>query len=141
MNAPITDLSILLGSMEPVLHPGTYAFASVSNEETLASVRVVASIREPEGMSAVIAECDAVALNLPILLCAAWITLAVNSDLQAVGLTAAVATALTQAGISCNVIAGAWHDHLFVPVERAAEAMSVLKKLSAARATSTERMP
>ncbi len=61
---------------------------------------------------------------------AAWITLQVHSALEAVGLTAAVSHVLTGAGISANVIAGYTHDHVFVPVERADDAMSVLATLS-----------
>ena len=88
-----------------------------------------ASIREPEGLSVILAEEDAVDLRLPIAFIAAWITLAVNSDLAAVGLTAAFSTALGQAGISCNVVAGVHHDHLFVPVDQAQQAMAVLHAL------------
>jgi uncharacterized protein len=132
MNSPISDLGLLLRSMEPVLNPGTFAFVSVTDEETLESVCVIASIREPEGLSAVIAESEAVSLNLPILFRAAWITLKVNSDLQAVGLTAAFTSALSKAGVSCNVVAGAWHDHIFVPVDSAALALSVLRQMQKA---------
>lgn len=127
--APITDLNLLLKSMEPVLNPGVFAFVSVNNAAQLASVKVLASIVEPEGFSAVIAEKDAVSLGLPILFRAGWITLKVNSDLQAVGLTAAFSAALGRAGISCNVVAGAFHDHIFVPMDRAADAMIALKTL------------
>ena len=129
MKSPISDLSVLLRSMEPVLNPGAYAFVCAPNPGALRSVEVVASIREPEGLSAVIAESDAADLDLPILFRAAWITLNVQSDLQAVGLTAAFSGALGEAGISCNVVAGAWHDHIFVPTERAAEALDVLQQL------------
>lgn len=52
-----------------------------------------------------------------------------HSDRHAVGLTAAFATALGQAGISCNAVAGAYHDHIFVPVERADLAVAVLQQL------------
>lgn len=131
MTTIIKDLDQLIKSMEPILNPGVFAFVSVQNEETLRSVKVVASIWEQEGFSALIAESDALLLGLPILFRAAWITLNVNSDLQAVGLTAAFAGALGKAGISCNVIAGAYHDHIFVPVERAEDAMKVLKALQA----------
>jgi hypothetical protein len=127
-----SDLHLLLRSMEPVLNPGTFAFVSVPSPAMLGSVPVIASILEPEGLSAVIAESDAISLNLPVLFRAAWITLTVNSDLQAVGLTAAFASALSQAGVSCNVVAGAWHDHIFVPVDRAALAMSVLQQMQSA---------
>ena len=35
-----------------------------------------------------------------------------------------------RAGISCNVVAGVHHDHLFVPVEQARQAMDALHALS-----------
>jgi uncharacterized protein len=131
MNVPISSLNLLLCSMDPVLVSGTYAFVSAPHEAALASVQVIASTREPEGLSAIVDEADAIALNLKILFRAAWITLTVTSDLQSIGFTAAVSAAMAQAGISCNVVAGAWHDHLFVPVERAEEAMAVLVELQA----------
>ena len=59
-----------------------------------------------------------------------WITLEVHSSLEAVGLTAAVATALARAGISCNLLAGFHHDHLLIPAPRVDEALAVLKDLS-----------
>ena len=129
MNSPISDLSLLVQSMQPVLNPGVYAFVSVASAELLKSVDVVASVREAEGLSAVVAESDAAVLKLPVLFRAAWITLEVQSDLQAIGLTAAFSGALSKAGIGCNVVAGAWHDHLFVPAGRAAEALAVLKQM------------
>lgn len=132
MTTPINDLDMLLSSIAPVLNKGVYVFVSIQDAQQLSSIKVIASIQEAEGFSAVIAESDAVALGLPIVFRAAWITLTVNSDLQAVGLTAAFASALAKAGISCNVVAGAIHDHLFVPVERAAEAMKVLSHLQRA---------
>jgi hypothetical protein len=60
----------------------------------------------------------------------AWITLTVYSSLEAVGLTAAVSKALTDANISCNVIAAYHHDHIFVPIQDAQHAMKVLENLS-----------
>ena len=62
---------------------------------------------------------------------AAWITLEVHSSLAAVGLTAAFAGALAQANISCNVIAGYYHDHLFVARDDAERALSTLRALAA----------
>jgi hypothetical protein len=125
----ISDLHTLLATMQPVLQPGRYAFASLPPDRTLALDVVVASIREPEGLSVVLAEQDAIDLDLPIAFIAAWITLGVHSDLAAVGLTAAFSGALARAGVSCNVIAGVHHDHLFVPVEHAQRAMDALLAL------------
>jgi hypothetical protein len=54
-----------------------------------------------------------------------------HSSLEAVGLTAAVATALAARGIAANVIAGARHDHVFVPAARADDALAALRDLAA----------
>lgn len=129
MTLPTSNLRLLLQALEPVLHPGAYAFVSVADGHALKSVDAIATMREREGLSAVLAEADAQALGLAVMFRAAWITLQVCSDLQAVGLTPAVAGALSAAGISCNVIAGAWHDHLFVPMNRAQQALAVLQRM------------
>ncbi len=89
----------------------------------------VVTVTEAEGLTLVLPEQQALDAGLAILFRAAWITLTVHSDLQAVGLTAAFATALGEAGISCNVVAGAYHDHIFVPVEKGESAMDALRAL------------
>ncbi len=129
MSVPIADLDLLLRSLEPSLDPAVYAFVTVKRSGALRSVPVFASVREPEGLSAVILETDAALLGLPVFFRASWITLTVQSDLHAVGLTAAVSHALSSAGIGCNVVAGALHDHLFVPVERGQDALAVLRHI------------
>lgn len=53
------------------------------------------------------------------------------SPLEAVGLTAAVSGALAGAGISANVVATFFHDHVFVPKASAELALAVLQNLSA----------
>ena len=129
MTPPVSNLALLLQSMEPTLDPDVYAFVSVKEPAVLRSVDVFATVREPEGLSAIVRESDAVALGLEVLFRASWITLTVQSDLHAIGLTAAFSSALGAAGISCNVVAGAWHDHVFVPAGRGEEAVSVLRRL------------
>lgn len=126
----ICDLNTLLTRMQPVLNPGRYAFVSVPAGMALDPDHVVASIREPEGLSVILAERTAGDLALPVACVVAWITLAVHSDLEAVGLTAAFSAALARAGISCNVVAGVRHDHLFVPIGQAQQAMDALRDLS-----------
>ncbi|MBA3667539.1 MAG: hypothetical protein H0W65_07445 [Sphingomonas sp.] len=61
----------------------------------------------------------------------ARLTLEVQSSLFAVGLTGVFAMALAHQGISANVIAGALHDHIFVPWGRRQEALAALVALSA----------
>jgi uncharacterized protein len=118
------DLAALLATMEPLVRPGefVYAVGEVDGAEAL--------VREQEGVSVVLERGRADELGLAYDFVAAWITLSVHSALEAVGLTAAVAAALTEAGISCNVIAGYHHDHLLVPADRADEAVAVLRGLS-----------
>ncbi|MDH3540770.1 MAG: ACT domain-containing protein [Acidimicrobiia bacterium] len=60
---------------------------------------------------------------------AAWLTLDVHSALDGIGLTATVTTALAAAGIPCNMLAGAFHDHLLVPTAEADRAIAVLEAL------------
>ena len=67
---------------------------------------------------------------MPYSFVGAWITLNVHSALEAVGLTAAVSRALTEAGISCNVVAAYYHDHLFVPAEQGERALKILQDLA-----------
>ena len=129
---PVSDLATLLSQMRPELHSGRYAFVTLPLGCSLDQNRIVASIREPEGLSVIMAEEDAADLGLPVAFIAAWITLTVHSDLAAVGLTAAFSTALAKAGISCNVVAGVHHDHLFVPAGQEQKAMQVLHALQQA---------
>src|SRR5882672_8710665 len=99
---PVSDLAQLLESLQPELNPGVYVFACLSAGQGLAGLTPLASFREAEGLTVVVEEAEARSAGLTPLFRAAWITLMVHSDLQAVGLTAAVAAALTRAGISCN---------------------------------------
>lgn len=129
MGNAISNLAVLLRSMEPWLHDGVYAHCVVPHGFDLSALSPVATVTESEGLTLVLPEAEAVRAGLSVRLRAAWITLTVHSDLQAVGLTAAFASALGQAGVSCNVVAGAFHDHLFVPVEQAQRALSALEAL------------
>ncbi len=115
--------------MQPVLNHGRYVFVTLPPDQTLDFSLVVASVREPEGLSVILTEDDAIGLGFTATYVAAWISLTVKSDLAAVGLTAALSNALAQAGISCNVVSGNHHDHLFVPHGQAHLAMDVLKAL------------
>ncbi|MFT3743367.1 MAG: ACT domain-containing protein [Pyrinomonadaceae bacterium] len=130
MTSPISDLKTLLRSLDPHLHDGVYVYSSVPFDTDLSSVPVIGTFREDEGLTIILAESDAEKAGFPILFRAAWITLTVNSSFEAIGMTAAFSTALGNAGISCNVVAGALHDHVFVPIERAEDAMFVLSELS-----------
>ncbi len=129
MSRPVGSLSELLRTMDPELHEGVYVFASLLPGSSVTELDPLATFREKEGTTVIVPEPDALRAELTVLFRAAWISLTVHSDLQAVGLTAAFATALAESDISCNVVAGAFHDHIFVPVERAQEALERLRLL------------
>ena len=124
------NLRRLLAGMRPRLAQGSWVFTSVEDRTVPAGLRPFATVDEEEGLTLVLRREEADAAGLPYEFVAALITLEVHSDLAAVGLTAAVSTRLAETGISCNVIAGARHDHLLVPLERADEALELLRGLA-----------
>ncbi len=125
-----SELAVLLADLRPVARPGTYVFALAPEGIDDFGEDAVVTVREPEGRTVVLSRAAADRRGLPFAFEAAWITLTVNSALDAVGLTAAVATALTARGISCNVVAGYHHDHLFVPADRLGDALDALGRLA-----------
>jgi uncharacterized protein len=129
MTKPISNLTELLRTMQPLRNPGVYVYASIPLDTDTTTLRPLATFREQEGLTVVVEEAAAQRANLVVLFRCTWITLMVHSDLEAVGLTAAFAAVLGEANISCNVVAGSYHDHIFVPVELGDAAMKALKGL------------
>ncbi len=125
------DLETLLATLKPVLREGEYVYVLWPHGRPL-EPGIEAAVREAEGLTVVLPRALADSLDLPYDFVGAWITLQVHSELEAVGLTAAVSRALTDAKVSCNVLAGFHHDHLLVPIADAARAVEVLAELSAA---------
>jgi len=126
-----TSLTTLLRSMSPQLNAGEYVFCTLRAGQLPSGVEIVGSFREQEGLTVILERSQAELAGFSFDYVAAWITLNVHSALEAVGLTAAFASALGKAGISCNVIAGYYHDHLFVGQADAERAMQVLRDLAA----------
>ena len=126
-----TNLSKLLATMSPELMPDEYVFCSVKGEYgDLNELSPLASYREAEGLTLVITKKAAVANKLNFESAFKGITLTIHSSLDAVGLTAAVSTKLAEKGISANVIAAYYHDHIFVQAEKAALALEALGEFS-----------
>ncbi|MEU3903454.1 MULTISPECIES: ACT domain-containing protein [Streptomyces] len=126
-----SDLRKLLSGMRPELNEGRYVFCTVPGATAPpAGTAPVATVLEAEGLTLVLRQEEADAAGLAYDYTAGWITLRVHSALDAVGLTGAFAAELAAHGLSCNVIAGYHHDHLFVAADRAAEAVAVLQELA-----------
>jgi len=124
-----SDLAVLLRGLSPRLNDGCYVYTQVRTGVP-AGAEPVVMVREDEGMTLILSQEEADQLDLAYEFVAAWITLEIHSALEAVGLPAAVSHVLTRAGISANVVAGYTHDHVFVPLERADDAMRALATLS-----------
>jgi uncharacterized protein len=125
-----TDIGILLRSINPVLHEGEFVFCSLEGNVNIDISQVLGSFKEEEGITIVVEKRVADEMKLNYSFVSSWITLQVHSSLEAVGLTAAFSKALSDAGISCNVIAAFYHDHIFVPVNDRLKAMETLTRLS-----------
>ncbi|QUL36725.1 ACT domain-containing protein [Erythrobacter sp. JK5] len=125
---PVSGLDDMLAGMAPWLHAAPYRFLALPHEDAGAEWvgEPFALIREDEAATVVIEALE----PEPGGALFARITLQLQSDLEGVGLTAAVSAALAEAGIACNAIAGYHHDHLFVPWTRREQALGILQGLS-----------
>ena len=128
-----TSLDQLLSSMSPELLEGEYVFCTVKNANygDYAQEKPIATVAESEGLTLVLLKNAADQSGLRYAGKFRCITLNVHSSLQAVGLTAAVSAALTEHEISANVVAGYFHDHIFVQSELADRALGILLRLGA----------
>jgi uncharacterized protein len=119
-----TNLQVLLRTMRPSLQAGEYVFCTVP--AIPATLEPLCIFREAEGITIIVRKEIADEWQLAYSYVAAWIVLTIHSSLDAVGFTAAISGRLAEAGISCNVVAAYFHDHLFVPVAEASRAMDLL---------------
>ncbi len=123
------NLEKLLKNLSPETRDGDYVFCTIEGASygECSSAEPIASFLEEEGLTLVVKKETADKLDMAYEGVFKCITLNVHSSLAAVGLTAAVANALRDCGISANVIAAYYHDHVFVPLEKVNEAVAVLK--------------
>ena len=126
------NLTKLLASMEPKLRDGEYIFTCIVGGRygDAAELAPIAMFREDEAMTLVIPRNSADAHGINYESVFKCITLSVHSSLDAVGLTAAFSKKLADRGLSANVIAGYFHDHIFVPSDCAESAMAALGEFS-----------
>jgi hypothetical protein len=126
-----TNLGELLASMSPAMIDGEFVFCTfaAAGYGDHARLEPVAAVSESEGLTLVVPRAKADEHRLDYDSVFRGITLAVHSSLEAVGLTAAFSGKLAEHDISANVIAGFYHDHIFVPADDADKAMSALAEL------------
>jgi uncharacterized protein len=131
MNPLERDLTTLLANIRPTMSEDTYVFCTVpAHCGAPPNITPLLTFREQEGTSLILTLDDAKAANLNYQFPSRMITLNVYSSLDAVGFLAAITARLAGAGISVNPVSAYHHDHLFIPVERAEEAMRILGDMS-----------
>ncbi|MEW9798568.1 ACT domain-containing protein [Alteromonas sp. CYL-A6] len=133
-----TELVTLLAQLHPEMDEAEYTFVCVSDLDTATPVldKVRGLFVEKEGISLIVPTEVASSQQWEATGSFRCITCNVHSSLEAVGMTAAISAALTATGISANVVAAYYHDHLFVPTEQAEDALSALRRLSAGQVKS-----
>jgi predicted N-acetyltransferase YhbS len=116
--------------MQPELGAEEFVFSTVSPAQlTELAEQAISLFREAEGVSLVLPRALAEQQGLDYQYPCRLITLQVHSSLAAVGFLAAVTEALASWGISVNPMSAYHHDHLFVPVDQADQAMTCLNQL------------
>jgi len=121
-----TNLGRLIASMEPVLQDGEYVFAHVADIADTAKLAPRMVFVEDEAVTVIALREAAEAAGLAYEFPCRMITLNIHSALDAVGFMAAITARLAKLQMGVNPVSAFYHDHLFVPVERAEEAMSEL---------------
>lgn len=125
-----SNLERLLQTMAPVVHPETFVYCSFPDFSLPGGLEPLSTVRESEGLTAIVPLSQAKAFDLDFQFESTMITLSVHSSLTAVGLLARVCGALAASGIPCNVVSGFYHDHLFVPSEQLPTALLTLDRLA-----------
>ena len=113
----------LIKGMKPILNEGEYVFSTIKNTQQVDRADTLGEFKEKEGVTIVMEKQRALEYGLTVESVFAWITLEIHSSLDAVGLTAAFSNELAQHQVSCNVIAGYYHDHIFVDTKDSEKAI------------------
>jgi hypothetical protein len=131
--AGITNIEVLLKEMRPVLDTTDYVFSTKECskiDENIIALDPIATFLESEGMTVIVTKMNADKHNLSYDAIFKKITLEVHSNLEAVGLTAAISAALASQSISANVVAAYYHDHIFIQKDKADIALEILEGLT-----------
>ena len=124
-----TNLEVLLTNLQPTLDNGEFVFCTLPDGESFTHLEPKAFIQEAEGISLIMPATNARENGIAFTGTYKAISLTVHSSLEAVGLTAAISTALAESGLSANIVAGYYHDHIFIQSDKADAAMQVIQSL------------
>ncbi len=127
----ITNLNVLMKSMHPELQDGIFVFCSLPTDQSIATdLSPIMLFKETEGTTVIALKDKVVQAGLPHQYECRQITLTIHSSLEAIGFLAAITDCLAKAGISVNPVSAFYHDHLFVPADKAEQALTLLTELA-----------
>ncbi len=115
-------------SLDPRVSDTPFVFVTGDMDTSLVDICLL-QFKEEEGFTWIISQEEALKRGLDYDHVWAHISLGVTSELDMVGLTAKFSSALAEEDISCNVVAAFFHDHIFVPFEKRANAFDILSVL------------
>lgn len=126
------SLATLLSTLTTTLHPTTYVFTTFKNNDANTPPLSEAQLffRESEGITVITSLDYATRHGLEYFFPSKMITLNVTSSLEAVGFMAVIASRLATKDMGVNPVSGFYHDHLFVPLGKEEEALSLLAELA-----------
>lgn len=126
-----TDLQEVLNSMQLSCDEIEYGFATTAKSTGFSTADVLGTFQESEGLTILATkqylEENGLSYEGPF----AKLTVEVHTSLELVGLTAVLASELAEKGISANVFAAYYHDHIFVQYEARKEAITTLSAIKA----------
>lgn len=124
------DLATLLRTLKVRLAPDTYLFATLPDRALPEGLRPLMRFEEAEGTTLILRREEATAHGIAGEFPCRMLTLDVHSSLEAVGFIAHIGRVLAEAGLGVNPVAGFYHDHLFLPEDRAEEALALLEGIA-----------
>jgi hypothetical protein len=129
------SLNVLLKNMKPEMQNGEYLFCTSplllkDIFKIHGQLNPVCLFQEQEGTTLILPESEARLSGLTVVYPCRWITLNIHSSLEAVGFMAKITENLSSNGISVNPVSAYYHDHIFVPSDKADKTMVLLQELT-----------
>ena len=124
------NLQALFKFLTAKLHDGVYVFITIQSDQVPAGIKPRMRFEEAEGMTLIMLRDEAEAHGFEYEFPCRMITLDVHSSLEAVGFIAYIATQLAKHDMGVNPVSGFYHDHLFVPDGREADALRILQTIA-----------
>lgn len=126
-----TNLRELIKNIQPELVNEEFIFASMDEDKFRdKKLNPLCRFLENEGISLILRRVEADEKGIHYNSVFKMITLKVHSSLEAVGFLAKITGELAKHQISVNPVSAYYHDHLFIPISKAEEALIILKQMS-----------